>query len=86
MLGNLEHIQFVCTIHQNAVLVVHAIDWDVTYRDLIRKIVSDSTNRECMLRRCENCPGNKALRTFLNEELTLTKMKNFTICSAKQLI
>ena len=62
------------------------LDWDVTYKNLISKIVCDSTNRECMLHRCENCPGKEALRTFLNEELTLTKMKNSIICSGEQLI
>ena len=47
-----------------------ALGWDVTYKDLISEIVCDSTNRECMIHRCENCPGNEALRTFLNQELT----------------
>ena len=44
----------VCTIYQNAVLLGHALDLDVTYKDLISKIVCDATDRECMMHRCEN--------------------------------
>ena len=63
------HSVCVCTIHQNAVLLVDALNWDVTYKDLINKIVCDTTNRECMMHRCKKCPGQEALRNFLNEEM-----------------
>ena len=36
------HSVCVCSIHQNAVLLADAIDWDVTYKDLINKVVCDS--------------------------------------------
>ena len=64
------HSLCVCTMHQNAVLLVDALDWDVTYKDLISKVVCGSTNRKCMIHRCENCSGKETLRTFSNEELT----------------
>ena len=63
------HSVCLCTVHQNAVLLVDALNWYVTYKDLINKIVCDSANRECMMHRCENCPGQEAQRNFLNEEL-----------------
>ena len=43
-----------------------ALEWDVTYTYLISNILFDSTNRECMMHRCENYPGKEALSTFLN--------------------
>ena len=54
------HSVCLCTVHQNAVLLVDALNWYVTYKDLINKIVCDSANRECMMHRCENCPGQEA--------------------------
>ena len=43
------HSVCVCSIHQNAILLVDAIYWDITYKDLISKIVCDSTRKECMM-------------------------------------
>ena len=43
------HSVCVCSIHQNAILLVDAINWDITYKDLISKIVCDSTRKECMM-------------------------------------
>ena len=36
---------------------------------LISKLVCDSTSRECIIHRCEKCPGSEALETFLDSEL-----------------
>ncbi|XP_066934504.1 uncharacterized protein [Clytia hemisphaerica] len=63
------HSVCVCSIHQNAVLLVDAIQWDITYKDLVNKVVCDSTNRICMMHRCENCPGVEALKVFVKEKL-----------------
>ena len=35
---------YVCSAHQNIVLLVDAMDWGLTYKDLIQKIVY---NPEC---------------------------------------
>ena len=43
------HSVYVCSIHQNAVLLVDAINWDIRYKDLISKIVCDSTKKEYMM-------------------------------------
>ena len=63
------HSVCVCSIHQNAKLLVSAIDWEITYKDLISKVVCDASKKECMLHRCEKCPGRDALQKFLDEEL-----------------
>ena len=64
------HSVCVCSAHQNAVLLVEAIDWDYTYKDLMGKIVCSLEDRECMMHRCENCPGTDALRKLLEDEFS----------------
>ena len=59
-----------CTTHQNTILSVYALNWEVTYKDLVNKVVCDPSNCECMMHRCTNCPGTNALRKFLEEELS----------------
>ena len=62
------HSVCVCSIHQNAILLVDAINWDITYKDLISKIVCDSTRKECMMHWCESCPGRAGLKQILDEQ------------------
>ena len=45
-----------CTTHQNTILLVRALSREVTYKDLVNKVVCDPSNRECMMDRCTNCP------------------------------
>ena len=40
----------------------------VTYRDLMKIIVCDIENMECMVHKCENCPGSDALHTYLQKK------------------
>ena len=65
-----RHSVCVCTTHQNAILIVDALNWGVTYKDIVSKVVSDTSNRECMMHRCTNCPGTNTLRKFLEQELS----------------
>ena len=64
------HSVCICSIHQNAILLADAINWDITYKDLISKIVCDSTRKECMMHQCESCPGRAALKQFLKKQLS----------------
>ena len=64
------HSACLCSIHQNTILLVDAINWDITYKDLISKIVCDSTKKECMMNQCEYCPGRAGLNRFLDEQLS----------------
>ena len=63
------HSVCVCTYHQNAILLLSAISWNITYKDLMAKVVCDTLSNECMVHRCMNCPGTAYLRAFLDEEL-----------------
>ena len=58
------------TTHQNAILLVDALNWEVTYKDLVNKVVSDPSNCKCIMHQCTNCPGTNALHKFLEEELS----------------
>ena len=70
------HSVCVCCIHQNALLLTDAIDWDFTYKDLMEKVVCDVDNRVCMMHRCESCPGSEALEEFLDNELKHLDMES----------
>ena len=60
------HSVCVCTYHQNGDLLVSAVDWEYSYKDLMKIIVCDINSRECMVHRCHNCPGKHALSEFLS--------------------
>ena len=64
------HSVCVCTTHQNTILLVDTLNREVTYKDLVNKVVYDPSNRECMMHCCCNCPGTNALSKFLEEELS----------------
>ena len=54
-----------------------AVDWEYSYKDLMKIVVYDINSRECMVHRCHNCPGKHALSEFLSTELI--GMENETI-------
>ena len=56
--------------HQNTILLVDALNWEVTHKDLVNKVVCDPSNCESMMHRCSNCPGTNTLHKFLEEELS----------------
>lgn len=70
------HSVCVCTIHQNAILLVDVAKTGKTYNDLTKMIVCDCDSKTCTVHRCEKCPGTGPLRQFLetlldeNEEVT----------------
>ena len=61
------HSVCVCTTHQNTILLVDTLNQEVTYKDLVNKVVCDPSNRECMMH-C--CPGPNTLHKFLKEKLS----------------
>ena len=64
----MTHSVCVYSFHQNVVLLVDAMDWDVTYKDLIRKIVCKTECNKCIINRCESCPGTATLKEFIDQE------------------
>ena len=56
-----------CSIHQNTILLVNALDTQDNYKSLISKLVCSLDNANCMTHRCEKCPGNENLLNYLME-------------------
>ena len=52
-------------VHQNAKLL--ALKLDITYNELLMKIVCDPKSRKSMIHRCDNCPGTGSLYDYLYE-------------------
>ena len=76
-----EHTRYVSVL---IIKVVDALNWEVTYKDLVNKVVCDPPNRKCMMHRCTNCPGTNALHKFLEEELSdIDPIFNFTTHNGK---
>ena len=69
-----------CSVHQNVVLLVDAMDWDLTYKDLIKKIVCNTESNKCIMHRCESCPGTATLKEFLDQELNEHEDEKFNYC------
>ena len=65
----MTHSACVCSAYQNVALLVDAIDWDLTYKDLIKKIVYNPESYKFIKHRCEPCPGTATLKEFLDQEL-----------------
>ena len=57
-----------CAIHQNTVLAADACEFN--YKELMSKVVCDSSNKMCMVHRCPACPGAAGLKVYLEKELT----------------
>ena len=67
--SKMTHSICVCSAHQNVVLLVDTMDWDLTYKDLTKKIVYNPESNKCMMHQCESCPGTATLKEFLDQEL-----------------
>ena len=64
----MSHSACVCTTHHNVVLLVDVMDWDLTYKDLIKKIVYNPENNKCIMHRCQSCPGTAISKEFFDQE------------------
>lgn len=66
-----SHNVCVCVIHQNTKLMIAALPVEQNFecKQLISHIVCNKESKECMLHRCENCPGKSALKNFLQKQI-----------------
>ena len=65
----MTHSVCVCSAHQNVVLLFDAMDWDLTYKGLIKKIIFNTDSKKWIVHQCESCPGTATLKEFFNQEL-----------------
>ena len=61
------HSVCVCVKHQNPKLMLAALDKTLSIDDVIELAVCDISKEECMLGRCQQCPGIDQLKNFLQE-------------------
>ena len=59
----------VCTIHQNVNLMLSSVKLDKEYHNLVEIIVCSRENKQCMIHRCEDFPGNINLHNYLSTSL-----------------
>ena len=45
------------------------MDWDLTYKDLIKKIGCNTESSKCPRHWYESCPGTPTMKDFLDQEL-----------------
>ena len=64
--SKMTHSVCVSSAHQNVVLLVNAMGWDLIYKDLIKKIVYNTESKKCIMQWCESCPLTATLKQFLN--------------------
>ena len=50
--------------------------FDLSYQDLMQKIVCDVKSLECMVHRCEKCPGYNALKSFIAKKFNDFEFSN----------
>ena len=72
----------VCSAHQSVVLLVGAMEQDLSHKDLIKKIGCSSENRKCMMHRCETCPGTATPKElFIKHSTNMKMMRNLITVS-----
>ena len=45
------------------------MDGELTYKDLVKKIVCNTENNKFIMHRCESCPSTVTLKEFLDQEV-----------------
>ena len=63
------HSVCVCTANQNVKLLLSSVNLSKDYHELLELIVCDRNSKECMIHRCESCPGVNAVKKFIGGEL-----------------
>ena len=51
-----------CTIYENVKLLCDCLPSGVTYKVLIKLATCDTSNRNCMLLKCDDCPDKKSIK------------------------
>ena len=65
----MTHSVCICSAHENVVLLVDAVDWELADIGLIKKIVCNTESNKCVMHRCKSCPASPTLKEFLDQEL-----------------
>ena len=78
-----RHSVCVCTTHQNTILLVDALNWEVKHKDLVNKVVCDPANCECMMHHCTVQKETHYTNFWKMSSVTLILIFNFTTINDK---
>ena len=67
--SKMTHSVCICSAHENVVLLVDAVDWELADIGLIKKIVCNTESNKCVMHQCKSCPASPTLKEFLDQEL-----------------
>lgn len=67
------HSICVCMIHQNVELIIQGLGIKDTNSELMKRFVCDTENRDCMLKRCNNCPSIETVKEYLSQKCTYSE-------------
>ena len=71
-----SHSVCVCVYHQNVKLMLDACKFPTDQHALTEMIVCSHSSCECMIQRCDNCPGLEPLRSHLKVEFEKISTKH----------
>lgn len=73
-----SHSVCICEIHQNVKLMITALHklGVNDYEELMRKLVCDTKSRNCMMHRCDKCPGIESFSNYLLSLFTQAEMND----------
>ena len=61
------HSICVCPVHQNFDLLIRATGTNMSYKDIVSKVVCDVNKKDCMFRICSSCPNESDVKNSLEE-------------------
>ena len=67
--SKMTHSICVSCAHQNVVLLVDSMDWDMIDKGLIKKIVWNADSNKCIMHWCKFCLDTATLKEFFDQEL-----------------
>ncbi|KAJ8677403.1 hypothetical protein QAD02_013190 [Eretmocerus hayati] len=72
------HSICVCAQHENIKMKIYALKANITYRDILERVVCDVENGNCMLKRCKHCPGVNGAVEYLSDIVQMTGESQIT--------
>ena len=63
------HSVCACTAHQNIKLLLSSVNLHKDYHEFLELIVCNRNSKDCIMHRCESCPGVNAVKNFIEGEL-----------------
>ena len=78
------HSVCVCTTHQNLKLMTDALPCKVDYKEVLSQLVCKLENRDCMIHRCPDCPGEDNLNIYLKNIFETATLDDHDVIHYKQ--